>query len=80
MVKINSINLTIGDKQIELTIDEAEKLYIELQKIFNKDASVDFQIAKKWPPYNPYPNFPWDFPSKDSPPTVTWCYLGNDSK
>jgi hypothetical protein len=58
-IKLESINLKIGDKEIELSIEEAKNLYNELDKLFTNKTI-----------YTPLPYYP----EKDwtQPPVITY--------
>ena len=49
-IKLVKIVLNINGNNVEVTIEEAEKLYNELHKIFHGDKSLQFP---------PYPIYPW---------------------
>lgn len=62
-----SVKISVGKKEIVLTNDEAEKLYAELKKVYDKTAPVVIR------------NFPWDWHKHVDPyigsgkPYVSWC-------
>ena len=52
--KIVSFKLKLKNKEIELTVQEAEDLYNDLNKIFGKDNNNVYPYTL---PYDPYPNY-----------------------
>ena len=55
MIKIKSLNIVVGDKELELSIKSAEELYYVLGKALNKNPI----IQKEYAPYIPYYQDRW---------------------
>lgn len=54
-----------GDQTVELTVEEAEKLYKDLSKIFDRETKIKWypsEIIPEQIPYSPpiIPQNPWD--------------------
>ena len=68
------------DQNIELTLPEAEKLFNDLKKIFEKDTDKSNDWDKSLP-VNPFPSYPPsipqpynpDFPNNPWQPTIIYC-------
>lgn len=74
-----------GDQTVELTIEEAEKLYKDLSKIFDREPKTIWPdpIPYSPPPLNPWDKTPWNpvepsypTPCPNSPPNIIYrCNL-----
>lgn len=52
---IEKVTLKIGNKAIELTLDEARELWQELNQMFNSTPIVPYPVYPTWPPWYGYP-------------------------
>ena len=57
-IKVSSINLVIGKKELSLTVEEAKKLKEALDVILTEKVVYRDSIWAR-----PYPSYPW----------ITWC-------
>lgn len=69
---IKKIVLTIGDKEISLTINQAKDLRTALNDLFGHDIIKVVEIDRVVVPYYPIQPHKWDYP------TVTYC-IANSS-
>lgn len=58
--KIKNITLSIGDREITLTMDEAKQLHRELENVFGSKATIERIIEKPVDRSAPIP--PWQCP------------------
>ena len=63
---IKKLIIEINKKKIELSLDEAKKLYEDLNVLFDGETETVRYI-----PYYPY------YPNYETPPIVTWTYYDN---
>ena len=58
-IKIDSLNIKIGGREIELSLDEAKKLHKALSEIFTVDKKVEhvhhYDYYRYWPQYYSQP-------------------------
>jgi hypothetical protein len=67
MIEIKSIKIKIGDKELELSKEEAEELRTTLDVILGKREAI--VLTEKYYPY-PYPiPYPWYV----APPAIPYC-------
>lgn len=59
MVQVKSLTIKIGDKEIEMTVEEAKNLKGVLDSLFEKEVVVKKEIEVVPQPYPVYPNYPW---------------------
>lgn len=80
-VEITKLTMKIGDKKLELTVAEAQKLHAALKELFDKVQVITYTnyptiIWKQdniWD-RNPYKPWPW------SQPIVSYCGTGTKAK
>lgn len=71
------------NQNIELTIEEAEKLYLDLKKIFDHETILKYlEGVRSFPPKPEYvppsiPQNPWNDPNLPYPPNIIYCNLNN---
>jgi len=70
--KITGIKIKIKDQEIEVTLEEARDLYLELRKIFRENPNFDTPPVTIPIPVEPYKTPPW-VPDPWSP----WCSYPN---
>ena len=80
-----SINITVNGEKIELPIEEARHLFIQLKEIFGEDTNPWTLPTPIYPdplPPTDYPDFPpitptspdpWVWPNTQPP---IWCFAG----
>lgn len=81
--------IQLNNQNIELTIEEAEKLYTELEKIFDRERSdyknsypkpMYISPSTQIPPLSPsVPQIPWIEPKIPNSPNIIYCNLDNPS-
>ena len=58
----SKIKIQIDDQTVELNMDEAKNLYLQLKKIVN-DNNIDIPYIPPYNPHNPLPLTPYYSPS-----------------
>lgn len=53
-IKVESLKISIGKKEIELNIEDAKKLKKALEDIFGKDVVHEYHDCWYYRPYRPY--------------------------
>ena len=56
-IKITSLNLVIGKKELQLTVEESKKLYAALKEMFDKEVIKEVYHYPYWT-WN-YPKYTW---------------------
>jgi hypothetical protein len=59
MVQVKSLTIKIGEREIEMTVEEAKNLKGVLDSLFEKEIVVKKEIEVVPQPYPVYPNYPW---------------------
>lgn len=64
-IKVDSINITIGKKEISLSVEEAKKLHAALDELFK--TRIEYRDYWRW-------NIPYFIYGSSSNVTYTGCY------
>lgn len=59
MVQVKSLTIKIGEREIEMTVEEAKSLKDVLDSLFEKEIVVKKEVEVVPQPYPVYPNYPW---------------------
>jgi hypothetical protein len=58
-IKVESVNIKIGGREINLSVEEAKKLKSALEDLFGKEVVHEYLDKWYWRPYQQYPLTPF---------------------